>query len=91
MSQLSIPKEENFWMIPSPTTKDYANKELPQKTDILVIGSGYTGTVAALQLKKAGVDVTLIDKSKIGSEASAKNGGMALNGLSVHLKKVAKK
>ncbi len=91
MSQLSNPKEANFWMIPAPTQKTYANKELPQKTDVLVIGSGYTGTVAALQLKKAGVDVTLIDKSKIGSEASAKNGGMALNGLSVNLNKVKKK
>jgi len=91
MSQLSNPKEANFWMIPAPTQKTYANKELPKKTDVLVIGSGYTGTVAALQLKKAGVDVTLIDKSKIGSEASAKNGGMALNGLSVNLNKVKKK
>jgi glycine/D-amino acid oxidase-like deaminating enzyme len=90
MSQFSNPKEENYWMVPPPTTKDYTNKELPPKTDVLVIGSGYTGVVAALQLKKAGVNVTLIDKTKIGSQASAKNGGMALNGLSVSLNKVRK-
>jgi glycine/D-amino acid oxidase-like deaminating enzyme len=90
MFQPSNPKEVNYWMSLCPTTKDYANKQLPRKTDVLVIGSGYTGVVAALQLKKAGVDVTLIDKTKIGSEASAKNGGMALNGLSSSLNKVKK-
>lgn len=90
MSQFSNPKEENYWMVPPPTTKTYLNKALPSKTDVLVIGSGYTGVVAALQLKKAGVNVTLIDKTKIGSEASAKNGGMALNGLNVSLEKVRK-
>ncbi|MBT4290844.1 MAG: FAD-binding oxidoreductase [Deltaproteobacteria bacterium] len=91
MSQLAGLKEATYWMEPHPVTKDYSNLPLTQKTDVLVVGSGYTGTVAALQLKKAGVDVTLIDQTKIGSEASAKNGGMALNGLSTSLYKVKKK
>jgi glycine/D-amino acid oxidase-like deaminating enzyme len=47
--------------------------------------------VTAIQLKKANVDVTLIDKGRIGSEASSKNGGMALTGLSSALYKVKKK
>jgi len=91
MSQLSTLKEANYWMATSFASKDYTLKNLPQKTDILVIGSGYTGTVTALRLKKAGIDVTLIDKTKIGSEASSKNGGMALNGMNVSLDKVRKK
>jgi len=91
MPQLVGLKEATYWMEPHPITKDYTNRQLPQKTDVLVVGSGYTGTVTALQLKKAGVDVTLIDQTKIGSEASAKNGGMALNGLSTSLYKVKKK
>ena len=90
-SQLLNTKEATYWMEPHPTTKNYANKELPPKTDVLVIGSGYTGVVTALQLKKAGVDVTLIERGRIGSEASSKNGGMALAGLSVSLYKVMKK
>ncbi|MBW2594135.1 MAG: FAD-binding oxidoreductase, partial [Deltaproteobacteria bacterium] len=57
-SQLLNMKEAAYWMEPHPTTKNYANKELPPKTDVLVIGSGYTGVVTALLLKKAGVDVT---------------------------------
>ena len=91
MSHFSEIKEATYWMNPHPTTKNYSNKPLPQKTDVLVIGSGYTGVMTALQLKKANVDVTLIDKGRIGSEASSKNGGMALTGLTVGLQKVKKK
>ena len=91
MSPFSQVKETTYWTDPHPTTKNYSNKQLPQKTDVLVIGSGYTGVVTALQLKKADVDVTLIDKGRIGSEASSKNGGMCLSGLSVALYKVKKK
>ncbi len=91
MSHFSQIKEAAYWMEPHPTTKNYSNKPLPQKTDVLVIGSGYTGVVTALQLKKSNVDVTLIDKGRIGSEASSKNGGMALTGLCVGLHKVKKK
>ncbi len=91
MSQFSSIKEATYWMDPHPVTKNYANKELPLKTDVLVVGSGYTGVVTALQLKKAGMGVTLIEKGRIGSEASAKNGGMALTGLSVSLYKVMKR
>jgi glycine/D-amino acid oxidase-like deaminating enzyme len=91
VSHFSKIKEATYWTDPHPTTKNYSNKPLPQKTDVLVIGSGYTGVVTALQLKKANVDVTLIDKGRIGSEASSKNGGMALTGLTVGLHKVKKK
>ena len=91
MSPFSQIKEATYWTQPHPTTKNYANKPLPHKTDVLVIGSGYTGVVTALKLKQAGVDVTLIDKGRIGSEASSKNGGMCLSGLSVALYNVKKK
>jgi len=91
VSQFSQIKEATYWTEPHPTSKNYSNKPLPQKTDVLVVGSGYTGVVTALQLKKAGVDVTLIDKGRIGSEASSKNGGMCLSGLSTALFKVKQK
>ncbi len=90
MTQLTNLKEQNYWQVPSPVLKDYSTHTLPEKTDVLIIGGGYTGVVTALQLKKTGIDVTLIDKGNFGSEASAKNGGMALNGMNVGLNKVIK-
>ena len=91
MGQLSNIKVATYWMDPHPISKNYTGKNLPQKTEVVVVGSGYTGVVAALLLKKAGVKVTLIEQGRLGSEASAKNGGMALSGLSVSLFKVLKK
>lgn len=67
------------------------NKSLPDKTDVLVIGGGYTGTAAAIRLKQAGVQVTLIDGEKLGTTASARNGGMTLTGLSEELETIEKK
>lgn len=78
-------------MTPHPITTDFGNHPLPKRTDVLVIGSGYTGTVTALQLRKSGVDVTVIDQERVGSQASAKNGGMALTGLSTSLYKLLRK
>ena len=91
MSPFSNFQEAVYWLVPHPTTVNYEDKPLPAKTDVLVIGSGYTGTVAALQLRKAGMEVVLIDRTRVGTEASAKNGGMALSGLSASLTSILKK
>jgi glycine/D-amino acid oxidase-like deaminating enzyme len=91
MPQFSNVKEAAYWMDPHPTIKNYANKPLPEKTDVLVIGGGNTGTVAAFHLRKAGVDVTLIDQARIGTEASARNGGMVLTGWEATLQTIMKK
>ena len=36
------------------------------KTDVLVIGGGAAGLVAAIEAKACGLDVTLVAKSKVG-------------------------
>jgi hypothetical protein len=42
-------KEIPYWLDPPILTKDFTGKPLPDKTDVLVIGSGYTGiTVCAI-------------------------------------------
>ncbi len=68
-------KEIPYWLDPPILTKNYARKPLPDKTDVLVIGGGYTGTTAALRLRQGGVQVVLIDCEKLGTTASARNGG----------------
>jgi glycine/D-amino acid oxidase-like deaminating enzyme len=75
-------KEIPYWLDPPPLVKSYANKPLPAETEVLIIGSGYTGATAAIRLRQAGAQVTVIDSAQLGAAASARNGGMALTGLS---------
>ena len=78
-------KEIPYWLDPPPLAKAFGCGELPARTDVLVIGSGYTGVVAAIRLRQAGLQVTLIDRQKLATAASARNGGMTLTGLSKSL------
>jgi len=90
MSKIQL-KETPYWLDPHPTTKSYSNKELPVKTDVLVIGSGFAGMSTALHLRKYGVEVTVLEKEQIGSEASSKNGGMSITGPSMGFDDLLKK
>ena len=84
-------KEIPFWMDPPPLAKAYSHKALPAETEVLVIGSGYTGTTAAIRLRQSGARVTLIDSLQLGTAASARNGGMVLTGLSEGLASAEKR
>jgi glycine/D-amino acid oxidase-like deaminating enzyme len=75
-------KEIPYWLDPPPLVKSFSGAALPARTDVLVVGSGYTGVAAAIRLKQAGLGVTLIDRLKLATAASARNGGMTLTGLS---------
>lgn len=70
-----------LWWETAPEPKSYAGKPLPPKTDVVVVGGGFTGTSAALQLAKGGARVTLLEAKSIGCEASSRNGGQVLSCL----------
>lgn len=48
---------------------------MPAKTDVLVIGSGYTGLHCALQTARAGRQTIVIDAEAAGWGCSSRNGG----------------
>jgi glycine/D-amino acid oxidase-like deaminating enzyme len=48
---------------------------LPQKVDVLVVGSGYTGLSAALQTARGGRDTLVLDAEEAGFGCSTRNGG----------------
>ena len=83
-------QHEIFWVASTSTSKTYLNKPLPEKTDVVVIGGGFTGTSAALQLAKGGAHVTLLEAQSIGWGASSRNGGQALSCLHYTLTKLIK-
>ena len=54
------------------------------KTDIAIIGGGYTGLSAALRLAQSGRSVSVFDAGRPGWGASGRNGGFCCLGGSIH-------
>lgn len=71
---------QSLWAATAPELESFANRPLPERADVVVIGGGYTGLSAALQLAKLGAHVTVLERETIGWGASSRNGGMVLTG-----------
>lgn len=63
---------------PRPVLED---APLPQHADVAIIGSGYTGLSAALELARAGRHVVVLDAEDAGWGCSSRNGGLISGGL----------
>ena len=68
-------KETPYWWEDAPLAAQPAT-ELPQQTDVAIVGCGYTGLSAALTLLEKGRSVVLLDDQRAGEGASSRNGGM---------------
>jgi glycine/D-amino acid oxidase-like deaminating enzyme len=67
-------KTQPYWWDQTPAVETEAST-LPAKTDVLVIGSGYTGLHCALQTAAAGRATIVIDAEAAGWGCSTRNGG----------------
>ena len=67
-------KSEPYWWdrTPLPARKEFA---LPAKTDVLIVGSGYTGLHCALETARAGRETLVVDAEEAGWGCSTRNGG----------------
>lgn len=50
------------------------------QADVCVVGGGYAGVSAALELRERGFDVVLLEAQRVGWGASGRNGGQAIVG-----------
>ncbi|MBL8387311.1 MAG: FAD-binding oxidoreductase [Hydrogenophaga sp.] len=50
------------------------------QADVVVVGGGFAGLSAALELRQKGLSVVLLEADRIGSGASGRNGGQAIVG-----------
>ncbi|MFO1172426.1 MAG: FAD-binding oxidoreductase [Hyphomicrobiaceae bacterium] len=76
-----VPVQSYWEATAAPLGIDTAPLEREAKTDVAVIGAGFTGLSAALRLREAyGMDVTVLDAAEPGWGASGRNGGFATHG-----------
>ncbi|MFY9842347.1 MAG: NAD(P)/FAD-dependent oxidoreductase [Terriglobales bacterium] len=86
----NMPQELNYWLttVQMPAS---ATEPLPQRTDVAVIGAGFTGLSAALSLAQRGAKVVVLESETIGWGASSRNGGMVLTGLKLGVNELISK
>jgi len=63
-----------YWWAATPRPA-LARPDMPQQVDVLIVGSGYTGLSAALELARAGRSVLVCDAEEAGWGCSTRNGG----------------
>ncbi|MFA7416495.1 MAG: FAD-binding oxidoreductase [Rhizobium sp.] len=68
-----------------------AHLEGETQADVCVIGAGFTGISAALQLAENGFSVVVLEGERIGFGASGRNGGQIVNGYSRDLETIARR
>lgn len=69
---------------------DFPVLEGEQRADVAVVGGGFTGVSAALELAERGYDVALVEANRIGWGASGRNGGQLIDGF-VDVDKIEKR
>ncbi len=57
--------------------------DLPNEVRVAIIGAGYAGLSAALELARAGVECLVLDAAEPGFGASTRSGGMVSGGVNV--------
>lgn len=74
--------ERPFWTetLPSPMP-DRGGRDLPDAVDVAVVGGGLMGLSAARRAAELGASVVLLEADRIGSGASARNGGFCHPGF----------
>lgn len=74
-------KLTTFWTDQHPRPENLQVHPLPEAVDVAIVGSGYTGLNAAIELAKSGVRTAVLEEKTIGWGASSRNGGMLTPGL----------
>ncbi|MDQ6708956.1 MAG: FAD-binding oxidoreductase [Candidatus Dormibacteraeota bacterium] len=75
-------REEPFWWREAPPASGPA-ASLPTDVDVVIVGGGYTGMMAATRLAWRGRSVAVLEKETFGWGASGRNGGMVHPGFKV--------
>jgi len=67
--------ENTLWAATAPPGPTTTALDGELTADVVIIGAGFTGLRAALELSTAGADVAVVDAGEIGAGASGRSGG----------------
>jgi glycine/D-amino acid oxidase-like deaminating enzyme len=70
-----------WWEAYKPVSGDLV--EVPRETRVAIVGGGYAGLSAALELSKHGIDAVVFEKGALGEGASTRNGGAVSGGVNI--------
>ena len=68
-------------MVGGGTTQNFHVENWPALMDVVIIGGGFTGFGAAIKIAKAGLDVMILERDRVGEGASTRNGGITSGNL----------
>ena len=71
------------WYQDTCTTTPRASLDQHLDTDVCIIGAGFTGLAAALELGKLGIDCVVLEAHRVGWGASGRNGGQLGTGFNM--------
>lgn len=83
--------ERCLWTETAPDSAGVSTRQAPERTDVAIIGGGYTGLAAARSLARRGADVTVLERHTLGWGASSRNGGFVLPGFKPDIVVLARK
>src|SRR5579872_1099293 len=73
--------EPYWWQAYRPAAGELA--EVPKEARVAIVGGGYAGLAAALELARHGVDGVVLERGALGVGASTRNGGSVSGGVNI--------
>ncbi len=83
-------QHEPIWWLDAPP-QSLPHGPIDERSDVVIIGGGYTGLSAALTLARSGRSVQVFDRMRPGEGASTRNGGIASGNLRPGYRELAAK
>jgi gamma-glutamylputrescine oxidase len=81
----------SYYAASVPDTPERAPLAGDRRADVCIVGAGFTGLSAALELAGRGLDVVVLEAERVGFGASGRNGGQLINGYSRSLEVIGKR